>query len=186
MEAIMKQIQHQLKQKQEQKASLIRQFEAANREEEQLQQTLQILSSYSAPKEEGASSSTTKQPKEDIQEISSDDSQSQTIHKTEKQPMTSNKEEYPPLQADHKNIKKWRPGPKAVFLADSPSPEYGLAESPANTCSKSRPYSASQAMNSLSPSCKFQNKNHGIIIPETGCYNSPALISDFVLEVCYG
>ncbi|CAI9279951.1 unnamed protein product [Lactuca saligna] len=103
----MKQIQHQLKQKQEQKASLIRQVEAANREEEQLQQIQQILSSYLAPKYEAARSSTTKQPKEDIQEISSDDSQSQTIHKTEKQPMASNQEEYPPLKADHENIKKW-------------------------------------------------------------------------------
>ncbi|CAI9279950.1 unnamed protein product [Lactuca saligna] len=106
MVAIMKQIQHQLKQKQEQKASLIRQLEAANREEEQLQQIQQILSSYLAVKDEATRSSTTKQPKEDIQEISSDDSQSQTIHKTEKQPMASNQEEYLPLQADHKNIKK--------------------------------------------------------------------------------
>nr|KAJ0225643.1 hypothetical protein LSAT_V11C100047930 [Lactuca sativa] len=69
----MKQIQHQLKQKHEQKASLIRQLEVVRHEEEQLQQTLQILSSYSAPKEEAASSSTTKHPQEDIQDISSHD-----------------------------------------------------------------------------------------------------------------
>ncbi|XP_042753650.1 uncharacterized protein LOC122195670 [Lactuca sativa] len=98
MEAIMKQVKHPLKQKEEQEASLIRQLEVVKREKEQLQQTIQILSSCSASKEEAANSSTTKQPKEEIQEISSDESQ---------QTMTPNHEEYPPLQADHKNIKKW-------------------------------------------------------------------------------
>ncbi|CAI9281977.1 unnamed protein product [Lactuca saligna] len=58
---------------------------------------------YSAPKEEAAINSTTKQPKEEIQEISSDDS---PLH-TKKQPITPSPEEYPPLQAEHKNIKKW-------------------------------------------------------------------------------
>nr|KAJ0220689.1 hypothetical protein LSAT_V11C200054410 [Lactuca sativa] len=96
MEAIMKQVKHQLKQKEEQEASLIRQHEVIKREKEQLQQTIQILSSCSASKEEAASSSTTKKPKEEIQEISSDESQ---------QTMTPNHEEYPPLQTDHK--KKW-------------------------------------------------------------------------------
>nr|KAJ0224793.1 hypothetical protein LSAT_V11C100016620 [Lactuca sativa] len=85
MEAIMKQVKHQFRQKEEQEASLIRQLEVVKRKKEQLQQTLQIISSYSAPKEEAASSSTTKQPKEDIQEISSDESQPQIALKTEKQ-----------------------------------------------------------------------------------------------------
>nr|KAJ0199762.1 hypothetical protein LSAT_V11C600334330 [Lactuca sativa] len=107
MEAIMVQVKHQLRQKEEQKASLIRQLEVVKREKEQLQQTIQILSSYSESKEEEASSSTTKQPKEEIQEISSDESQPQIELEAEKQTMTPNQEEYPPLQADHKNIKKW-------------------------------------------------------------------------------
>lgn len=113
MEAIMKQIQQQLKQKKVQKASLMKQLEVVNRElelvnrkEEQIKQTLQVLSAYSTPKEEAASNSTTKQPNEEIQEISSNDSPPHTIPKIEKQPLTSNLEEYPPLQ-DHKNIKKW-------------------------------------------------------------------------------
>ena len=106
MEAIMKQVKHQFRQKEEQEASLIRHLEVVKREKEQLQQTLQILLSYSTPKEEAANSSTTKQPKEEIQEISSDESQPQIALETEKQTMTPNQEEYPPLQADHKNIKK--------------------------------------------------------------------------------
>ncbi|CAI9280669.1 unnamed protein product [Lactuca saligna] len=107
MEAIMKQVKHQFRQKEEQEASLIRQLEVVKREKEQLQQTIQILSSYSAFKEEAASSLTTKQPKEEIQEISSDESQPQIALEIEKQTMTPNQEEYPPLQADYKNIKKW-------------------------------------------------------------------------------
>ncbi|XP_052620272.1 uncharacterized protein LOC111875855 isoform X2 [Lactuca sativa] len=107
MEVIMKQVKHQFRQKEEQEASLIRQLEVVKREKEQLQQTIQILSSYSASKEEAVSSSTTKQPKEEIQEISSDESQPRIALETEKQTMTPNEEEYPPLQADHKNIKKW-------------------------------------------------------------------------------
>ncbi|CAI9277364.1 unnamed protein product [Lactuca saligna] len=93
MEAIMKQVKHQFKQKEEQEASLIRQLEVVRREKEQLQQTIQILSSHSASKEEAASSSTTKQPKEEIQEISSDESQPQIALETEKQTMTPNQEE---------------------------------------------------------------------------------------------
>nr|KAJ0191945.1 hypothetical protein LSAT_V11C800398640 [Lactuca sativa] len=71
----MNQIQQQLKQKQEQKASLMKQLEVVNRE-------LEV-----------------------VNQISSDDSPPHTIPKIEKQPLTSNPEEYP-LQADHKNIKK--------------------------------------------------------------------------------
>ena len=74
-----------------------RELEVVNREEEQLKKTLQVLSAYSTPKEEAANNSTTKQPNEEIQEISSDDSPPHTIPKIEKQPLTSNPEEYPPL-----------------------------------------------------------------------------------------
>lgn len=106
MEAIMKKIQHQLKQKQEQKASLLRQLEAVKRVEEQLQQTLQILSSYSAPKEEAASSSTIKNPKEDIQKISSDESQKQeSLTKVTKK--STIPQDFPPLQTENKDVKKW-------------------------------------------------------------------------------
>nr|KAJ0212647.1 hypothetical protein LSAT_V11C400182750 [Lactuca sativa] len=54
--------------------------------------------------------------------------------------------------------------------ADSPSPEYGLAESPTNTCSKTRPYSTSQDIDSPSPSRKLQDKYHGSNILEMRRY----------------
>ncbi|KAI3779491.1 hypothetical protein L2E82_09212 [Cichorium intybus] len=74
MEAIMKQIQHQLKQKQEQKLAMMKQLETIKKEEEQLQQTLQILSTQFTPVKEDAEKSTgssTIPPTPTIQQISS-------------------------------------------------------------------------------------------------------------------
>jgi hypothetical protein len=81
MEAIMKQIQHQLKQKQEQKAALLRQLETINKEEEQLQQTIHILTAQVQPekpsvKPEASKAATTasssQSPSPVHQEVSSD------------------------------------------------------------------------------------------------------------------
>lgn len=97
----MKQLHHQLKQKQEQKAALFRQLEVINKEEEQLQQAMQFLTNQFQPaqpvKEENpkaADSSTSKETDSSVEEI--------TPKSTSLDPQN-----FPPIHAANTESKKW-------------------------------------------------------------------------------
>lgn len=100
----MKQIQQQLEQKKEQKASLLKQLETIKHEEEQLQQSLQILSSQKIKQqetEEETKSSSSKSEKEEFPEIQ------QVNQKPKKWYEYVEEEECPKIQSSNQESKKW-------------------------------------------------------------------------------